>query len=287
MEMTDWRTHLLVAFLVVALAGLTGLGLLLGQTLAAPRASPTLAPAVVLTVPARAPTPTALPLPTRASALAPPPLPTTTLPSPTAAANGAAGDGRDAIRSATRGVVQVRVGGNFGTGFLAGRRGDEVLVVTNAHVLGARGNSAITVVGPDGTERPAHPLRADIEVDLAVLAVPGFAQAEPLQLRDPAALRPGDSLYVIGYALGTDLLGDPSVTRGVLSGRRQIGTVDYIQTDAAMNPGNSGGPVIDVTGHVVGVAVSGIRDRGGTPIQGINFAIPAGAVREILSQASA
>jgi S1-C subfamily serine protease len=186
---------------------------------------------------------------------------------------------------ASRAVVRVRVAGDQGTGFVAGRLRDEALVVTNGHVLGARAAAPITVIGPDGIEHQARPVRANLEVDLAVLAVGGLAWVEPLPLGDPGALRPGDPLYVIGYALGTDLLGDPSVTRGVLSGRRLLGTVDYVQTDAAMNPGNSGSPVIDASGRVVGVAVAGIHNRGGVPIQGINFAIPAGAVRQILAEA--
>src|SRR5690606_39597118 len=64
----------------------------------------------------------------------------------------------------------------------------------------------------------------------------------PVRWGDVGDLRAGDPLYVIGFALGDELLGDPTVTRGVLSGRRMYGQVDYIQTDAAMNPGNSGGP---------------------------------------------
>ena len=116
-------------------------------------------------------------------------------------------------------------------------------------------------------------LTRDPVVDIALLEVADGLSLEPLARGDSQRLAPGDPLYVVGFALGTELLGDPTVTRGVLSGRRVVDGVEYLQTDAAMNPGNSGGPVLDGEGRVVGMAIGVIRETRGIPIEGVNFAL--------------
>jgi len=136
-----------------------------------------------------------------------------------------------------------------------------------------RCRSVVTVIAPDGAEHPAHVLTRDPVVDIALLEVADGLSLEPLARGDSQRLAPGDPLYVVGFALGTELLGDPTVTRGVLSGRRVVDGVEYLQTDAAMNPGNSGGPVLDGEGRVVGMAIGVIRETRGIPIEGVNFAL--------------
>jgi N-acetylneuraminic acid mutarotase len=91
-------------------------------------------------------------------------------------------------------------------------------------------------------------------------------------------------LHIIGYALGSALVGDPSVTSGIVSGRRTIDNINFIQTDAAMNPGNSGGPVINSHGEVVGIATMIIRSIGDINVQGINFATPSVVITPTLTR---
>ncbi|MDI3339446.1 MAG: trypsin-like peptidase domain-containing protein [Sphaerobacter sp.] len=179
-------------------------------------------------------------------------------------------------------VVQVRTDQGIGTGFLARQQDGRAFFVTNEHVV--RGAASVAVVAPDGTMHDALVHAEDDTVDLALLVVEGVTGMPPVRWGDVAALRVGDPLYVVGFALGDELLGDPTVTRGVLSGRRMYGQVDYIQTDAAMNPGNSGGPVVSGSGEVVGVATWVLRELGGVPIEGINFAIPADVVVDFIDR---
>jgi N-acetylneuraminic acid mutarotase len=145
----------------------------------------------------------------------------------------------------------------------------------------------VTVVTADGETRHGTVLARDDDADLAVVRVFGADAAPTMTLGDVNALRLGDPLYVVGFGMGLELKGDPSVTRGILSGRRQIAGINYVQTDAVMNPGNSGGPVIDATGKVIGIATRGFDLE---ESQGINFALPSDLVKDdvekLLSAAS-
>ncbi len=183
------------------------------------------------------------------------------------------------VQQSIRSVVHVRTDRSTGTGFIYEIAGVDTYVVTNAHVIGNA--QQVTVVSSNGTEHVADIWMMDEMLDLAMLRVGGLTEITPLPRGDANQLELGTPVYVIGYALGSNLLGDPSISRGIVSGRRLIGEVEYVQTDAAMNPGNSGGPVINVSGEVVGIATMGIRDVNGQPIEGINFAIPINAVGSI------
>jgi serine protease Do len=169
-------------------------------------------------------------------------------------------------------VVQVRTDLGLGTGFVLSVSGQQNVVVTNQHVIANA--SELSIITPDGIEHVAGLLRQDEAKDLAFLTSDGTNGMPVLNSGQSDRLQAGDQLYVVGFALGTDLLGDPTVTRGIVSGRRQIGGRDFIQTDASMNPGNSGGPIVDALGNVIGVATWGIRGENGEVIQGINFGIP-------------
>lgn len=187
------------------------------------------------------------------------------------------------VHNAIQSVVQVRTNDGLGTGFLAERVSGSDLYVTNAHVVGDA--STVSVIMADGRDVTGQVTLRNQNLDLAIVAVTPASSTPVLRLASLANLEPGEPIYVVGFALGTELLGDPSVTRGIVSGRRTVNDVNYIQTDAAMNPGNSGGPLLDAHGEVIGVATWGIRDAGGAVIQGINFAIPSDVVQRILAQA--
>lgn len=169
-----------------------------------------------------------------------------------------------------------------GTGFLVSPDG---LIVTNRHVVQDRAFRH-TVFLDDGRQFEAGVIDIDPVNDLALLKIggTGFAHAE---LVEDGAFRLGQTVIAIGNALGKF---DNTVTRGILSGiGRSIEAADFatgrveqlegvLQTDAAVNSGNSGGPLIDLRGKVIGVNTAVERYA-----QGLGFAIPASEVRKVLS----
>jgi S1-C subfamily serine protease len=130
--------------------------------------------------------------------------------------------------------------------------------------------------------------------DVAVIKVEGHNMAT-VPLGDETALSTGDRLFVLGFPgpatfnpdLSKDSQGEPTLTQGVLSAKKQVkGGYTVLQTDAGMTHGNSGGPVFDEQGRVVGVATLGSVDSNtGREVSGLNFAVPASIVNELLGTA--
>ena len=174
-----------------------------------------------------------------------------------------------------------------GTGFIIDNAGH---VVTNQHVVS--GGSGFQVILANGENRDATLVGADPRSDLAVVRMDGPIPAS-VSFGDSNTLKQGQPVLAIGSPLG-DFTG--TVTAGIVSalgrdfplaaagsGEEGIYT-DLIQHDAAINPDNSGGPLFDIAGRVIGVNTLGIPQSGMTPVQGLFFAIPANQVARITDE---
>ncbi len=161
-------------------------------------------------------------------------------------------------------------------------------IVTNEHVV--RGADSLRIVLPNGEEAVGTERGADPITDLAVVRIE-HQDLRPAEFADSSSLRSGQRVIAIGSALGGFR---NTVTVGVVSGLgRQVVPKDeeyelenLIQTDAAINRGNSGGPLLNMEGQVVGVNTILIRRERDSEeiVQGIGFAVPSNTVREIVPQ---
>jgi putative serine protease PepD len=189
-------------------------------------------------------------------------------------------------RRAYKGVVEVSITGQTseraqGSGFVYDAKGH---VVTNQHVVD--GADSISVRFWNGATYSAHVVGTDSSTDLAVLDVDAPSSLlQPLALGDSSELEVGDGVVAIGSPFGLE----ETATSGIVSALHREMTSpsgfaidDSIQTDAAINHGNSGGPLLDAQGRVIGVTAQIESDSGGN--DGVGFAIPSNTVRSIAAQ---
>jgi hypothetical protein len=161
-------------------------------------------------------------------------------------------------------------GGGSGAGFIVDASGT---IVTNLHVI--QGATALAVKTSTGDIYDQVHVRAfDERKDLAVIQVSGFS-LPTLTLGNSDGVSVGDSVVLVGNPLGLTA----SVTSGLISGIRDAGGFRVIQTDAAANPGNSGGPLINTQGQVIGVLSFKLRNA-----EGLNFVIPVNYARGLLGR---
>lgn len=170
-----------------------------------------------------------------------------------------------AIASMRASVVRVNTGSLVGTGIVL-RDG---LILTNQHVVAE--NDSVAIETAAGSADGAV-LAADDVLDLALIRA-STTSLRPVTWGKPASLMVGDPLIALGFAL--DLPGEPSATSGIFSARRSIGGRDYIQTDAPLNPGNSGGPLFTRCGEVIGLNTSGNQ-------AGVGLAIESDSLRRVV-----
>jgi S1-C subfamily serine protease len=193
-------------------------------------------------------------------------------------------------KRANAGVVEITTSGTAsqlggttaqGSGFVYDEQGH---IVTNQHVV--HGADSITVRFSDGSTRKARLVGTDASTDLAVLEVDAPESfLEPLLIGDSSQVEVGDGVVAMGSPFGFE----GTVTSGIVSAlHRQMQApnrftiTDTIQTDAAINHGNSGGPLLNRQGRVIGVNAQIESESGGS--DGVGFAIPSNTVRSVVDQ---
>jgi len=164
-------------------------------------------------------------------------------------------------------VVSVLTDKGQGSGAIISRDGE---VITNYHVI--QGAGAVNVLSYDKTIYRADVVGFDADVDIAVLKIKSNETFRRLMFGDSDDVNIGETVVALGNPLGLDF----TVTQGIISARRLASNdVEYIQIDVPLNPGNSGGPLIDAAGKIIGINTFGIT--GG---EGLGFAIPSNTAED-------
>ncbi|PZE19055.1 S1C family serine protease [Paenibacillus xerothermodurans] len=191
---------------------------------------------------------------------------------------GSAADGGDAE---SHGAV------GLGSGVMFQKSGDKIRIVTNNHVV--EGFTQLDVVTAQGERKKAELLGRDQMTDLAVLEIDADGINIVAEFGDSDALHAGETAIAVGNPLGLGFA--PTVTKGIISWPKrtipvslgQQGSYDWemdvIQTDAAINQGNSGGALVNLQGKVVGINTLKVADMG---VEGLGFAIPINSAKQII-----
>ena len=179
----------------------------------------------------------------------------------------------DIVEKALVSVVAIYAGDSYGTGFIVTSNG---LILTNEHVV-----AGLNLVDARLMSRKTYLARVmafHTSMDLAYLQAPASpGELTPVVIGDSDAVRVGDEVIVIGFPLVSELGQEPTVSRGIISAKRH----DMLQTDAPVNPGNSGGPMLDRYGNVIGMMTSRVEESDeGRQVTGISFAIPINRIAE-------
>lgn len=239
-----------------------GLGFILFVAAYQPASSPT--PTPVPPTPTPSPTATPQPAPTATPAPTPTPMP---LPTPTPAPTLA-----ERLRQVGASVVQVKTPMGSGSGVVSGPN----LVLTAAHMV-AR-NGSYTIVLPKGGELEARVVGLAEPVDIALLRVPGLAAAglRPIPWGNESEVAIGDEAVAVGFPLA-EMVGGQTATRGIVSAKRRDKDGNtVVQTDAPVNPGNSGGALVDAEGRLVGIISYKLRSS-----EGLSFAVGIDTIRAL------
>lgn len=171
-----------------------------------------------------------------------------------------------------------------GSGFVYKKDDNYGYIITNYHVVD--GASDIVVTYNDGTEVSAKIAGSDEYSDIAVLLVDSSSVLQVAEIGTSSNVEIGDTLFTVGAPLGKDYMG--TITQGILSGKNRMVEVEIssgsflmetLQTDASINSGNSGGPLCNILGQVIGVNSSKLVGEG---IEGMGFAIPIDSVMTII-----
>ncbi len=182
-------------------------------------------------------------------------------------------NGRKEMLSAlVKAVVTIQTEKGHGSGFLVSNDG---YMITNEHVVG--NEALVKVKFEQGFTLDGQVLKTNKDFDLALVKV-AASDMPALTIGNDEGLMLGEEIFAIGTPLDQSL--GQSVTRGILSGRRDLDGFQFLQTDVSINPGNSGGPLLDEEGKVVGVATMKISGKG---LEGLGFGVPITKALEMLN----
>ena len=196
------------------------------------------------------------------------------------------GQGNDPSTQQDEGELQEA---GTGSGVIYKIDGKEAYIVTNHHVI--EGAERLEITMADGSKKEAELVGSDIWTDLAVIKVSADDIETVINFGDSDVLKQGESVIAIGNPLGLDFYG--SVTVGVISGTDRAVPVDLdgdgsedwqsevLQTDAAINGGNSGGALVNLNGDLIGINSMKIADE---QVEGLGFAIPINTVIPVVEQ---
>jgi putative serine protease PepD len=192
-----------------------------------------------------------------------------------------------AIAAIEPSVVELKVmtaqGGQIGSGVIIDSNGD---IVTNNHVVS--GEQSIEVLLSNGTTEQAQLIGTNAANDLAVVRIAPFAHMTVAQPGDSSKLVVGQEVLAVGNPLGIT----ETATQGIVSALNRsvtesAGTTlsNAIQTDAALNPGNSGGALVNLQGQLIGIPTLGaVNTETNTTANGVSFAIPSNVVKTVVQQ---
>ena len=180
-------------------------------------------------------------------------------------------------------MVTTAQGEQIGSGVIIDAQGD---IVTNNHVVS--GEQSITVVLSNGSTEQGQLIGTSASNDLAVVRIAPYAHMTVAQFGDSSKLVVGQDVIAIGNPLGIT----GTATEGIVSALNRsipesagVTISNAIQTDAALNPGNSGGALINLQGQLIGIPFAGAQNSGtNTAADGVNFAIPSNLVQTVVQQ---
>jgi len=180
---------------------------------------------------------------------------------------------RSPIEFVTHCTFTIKGNKKMGTGFLISSTG---YALTCRHVIEDSGD--LTALMSDQEEHQLNIIAMSSKYDLAVVQVMTARKIDFLSIREADNLVPGERLFAVGASAGLQA----TVTDGVFTGFRKIDELqaELIQFSAPVNPGNSGGPLVDESGKVVGVVSQKVLAQKGIPITGVGFAVPSRHVKE-------
>ena len=188
----------------------------------------------------------------------------------------------EAVNNHTFGGLQVA----SGSGFVYKKDGNDAFILTNNHVIS--GASKITVTFINGKEVEATLVGSDEFTDAAVLKVDADSVVDVAELGKSDDAEIGDTVFTVGAPLGKEYMG--TITKGIVSGTNRMVNVkldsgsyimETIQTDATINSGNSGGPLCNILGQVIGITSSKLIGDG---VEGMGFSIPIETVNAIIDK---
>lgn len=174
-----------------------------------------------------------------------------------------------------RGVPKLENRSVLGSGVVVSKEGH---ILTNYHVIAD--TDKIQVDLDDGRSVPAEIIGTDPDTDIAVLRIKA-ENLKPLPLGNSDEVKVGQLVFAVGNPLGLQ----ETVTHGIISAKSRVvdeTSLEYFQTDAAINEGNSGGPLVDLRGEVIGINTRVASKTGGLQPQGLSFAIPSNVARRTL-----